>query len=136
MPRGSLSEQVTYPERPTRTDALDAKVKGLLDIVGVLYLTDRYELDRVMTWEDVLSLGEQQRIGMARLFYHTPTFGVLDECTSAISVDIERKLYQEAAAREITCITISQRLALNEFHAQELKLGSEHENGWKVEEIA
>jgi ABC-type uncharacterized transport system fused permease/ATPase subunit len=136
MPRGSLSEQVTYPERPTRSDFSDAKVKELLDIVGVLYLTDRYELDRVMTWEDVLSLGEQQRIGMARLFYHAPQFGVLDECTSAISVDIERKLYQEAAAREITCITISQRLALNEFHDQELKLGAEHENGWKVEEIA
>ena len=65
-----------------------------------------------------MSLGEQQRIGMARLFYHKPKYGVLDECTSAVSVDVEEKLYTEAAARDITCITISQRLALEEFHSQ------------------
>ena len=29
--------------------------------------------DVVMTWEDVLSLGEQQRMGCARLFYHRYT---------------------------------------------------------------
>ena len=28
-------------------------------------------------WEDVLSLGEQQKIGVARMLYHSPAFGVM-----------------------------------------------------------
>jgi ABC-type uncharacterized transport system fused permease/ATPase subunit len=41
--------------------------------------TSKLGFDHVTKWEDVLSLGEQQRIGMSRLFWHKPQFGVLDE---------------------------------------------------------
>ena len=42
---------------------------------------------------------------------------------SAVSVDVEEKLYTAANERGIACITISQRLALTQFHTQELRLG-------------
>ena len=79
--------------------------------------------DTVRVWEETLSLGEQQRLAMARFFFRSPRFGVLDECTSAVSVDVEQQLYRAAAEQGITCVTISQRLALAQFHTSELSLG-------------
>ena len=145
---GSLADQVTYPHRiaaEDRTEAQTVRLQELLDLVGIGYLVERWEKeskeeggsgwDTETKWEDVLSLGEQQRTGMARLFWHKPRFGVLDECTSAVSVDVEERLYRSAADMGITCITISQRLALTEFHAQELHLGAPNAQGWTLTKI-
>lgn len=134
MAQGSLADQITYPLHllPSfRTSEVlslsfhfsflnsneclfqeEEHLRTLMELVGVGYLVDREGWDVTMKWQDILSLGEQQRIGMARLFYHRPQFGILDECTSAVSVDVEEKLYRAAKEIGITCITISQRLAL------------------------
>jgi len=60
----------------------------------------------------------------------------LDECTSAVSIDVEKELYKASFERQITSITISQRLALQEFHKEELAFGDEHgENGWQLRKL-
>ena len=60
---------------------------------------------------------------------------MLDECTSAVSIDVEERLYRSAAAAGIATVTLSQRLALEEFHTQELRLGANNERGWERLEI-
>jgi ABC-type uncharacterized transport system fused permease/ATPase subunit len=133
---GTLADQVTYPQLVApdgRTEAQEAKMMELMTLVGIQYLVEREGgWDAVAVWEDTLSLGEQQRLGMARLFYNKPKYGVLDECTSAVSVDVERRLYQAAREMGITSITISQRLALTEFHEHELRLGEVTDAGWSL----
>ena len=61
---------------------------------------------------------------------------MLDECTSAVSIEVEEALYKAAHERGITSITISQRLALEEFHSHELALGDAHgDAGWTLRPI-
>lgn len=118
------------------TKILDARLKTILENVRLNYLLEREEggWDANLNWEDILSLGEQQRLGMARLFFHKPKFGILDECTNATSVDVEEQLYRLANDMRITVVTSSQRPALIPFHSVELRL-IDGEGNWELRTI-
>ncbi|KAL0739611.1 hypothetical protein Bca4012_015821 [Brassica carinata] len=152
---GTLRDQIIYPlskdeaekraaklytnagESSTETGSvLDAHLKTILENVRLVYLLERDESgwDATTNWEDILSLGEQQRLGMARLFFHRPKFGILDECTNATSVDVEEQLYRVAKDMGVTFITSSQRPALIPFHSLELRL-IDGEGNWELRSI-
>ncbi|PON35610.1 ATP-binding cassette containing protein [Parasponia andersonii] len=148
---GTLRDQIIYPlsqkeaelralklyrEGEKFTDPkniLDMQLKTILENVRLKYLLEREESgwDANLNWEDILSLGEQQRLGMARLFFHKPKFGILDECTNATSVDVEEHLYRLAKDMGITVVTSSQRPALIPFHSVELRL-IDGEGNWEL----
>nr|KYP75795.1 ABC transporter D family member 1 [Cajanus cajan] len=130
---GTLRDQLIYPftidqevERLT-----DHGMVELLKNVDLEYLLDRYPPDKEVNWGDELSLGEQQRLGMARLFYHKPKFAILDECTSAVTTDMEEQRFcAKVRAMGTSCITISHRPALVAFH--DVVLSLDGEGGWSV----
>jgi ATP-binding cassette subfamily D (ALD) protein 3 len=117
---GTLRDQIIYPD--TKIMALskgyeDSKISDLLKKVHLSYLIEREGgFDSVQDWADVLSGGEKQRVAMARLFYHKPQFAILDECTSAVSIDVEGIMYDYAKELGITLFTVSHRQSLFKYH--------------------
>jgi len=88
----------------------DDMLLGELENVRLKYLVAREKgWDTVNDWNDVLSGGEKQRMAMGRLIYHKPKYAILDECTSAVSIDVEGHLYTHMKAQGITLITVSHR---------------------------
>ena len=91
---------------------------------------DRYPPKREINWGDEISLGEQQILGMARIFYHKPKFSILDKCTSVVTTDMEERLCAKVHAMGTSCITISHKPSLVSFHDTVLSL--EGEGDWSV----
>lgn len=124
LPMGTLRDQIIYPESSSSCSRCsDEELLELLKIVHLEYLVDREGgWDSVRDWQDVLSGGEKQRIAMARLFHHRPAFAILDECTSAVSIDVEGLMYRYAQETlKITLFTVSHRPSLVQFHDYLLK---------------
>ena len=60
-------------------------------MVGLPQLGPR--LDEEAHWNRMLSLGEQQRLGLARALLHTPNYLFLDEATASLDEPSEAALY-------------------------------------------
>ncbi len=121
LPTGTLRDQIIYPNtfedfvKSGKTDDDLIKLLNSVDI-DVVRRREKNGLDAIKDWKDLLSGGEKQRMAMARLFYHCPKYAILDECTSAVSVDVEGKMYTHAKNLGITLITVSHRKTLWKFH--------------------
>ncbi|UXY17052.1 ABC transporter ATP-binding protein/permease [Chitiniphilus purpureus] len=113
MPLGTLRELLCYP-REVAVD--DATLAELLHKVHLPHLAGR--LDEVDSWSHILSLGEQQRIAIARALLERPQVLVLDEATSSIDEPTESALYQ-TLIRDLPgaiMISVGHRSSLRAFH--------------------
>ncbi|KAH0543926.1 hypothetical protein FGG08_001827 [Glutinoglossum americanum] len=120
LSRGSLRQQIIYPDsiREMRDKGVtDKDLYQILTTVEIESIVDREGgWDAEKEWRDVLSGGLQQRVAMARLFYHAPKYAILDECTSSVTLDIERVMYEKAKSLGITLMTVSHRRSLWKYH--------------------
>ncbi|RFU28225.1 hypothetical protein B7463_g8106, partial [Scytalidium lignicola] len=123
---GSLREQIIYPDslRIMRSKGItDDDLLGILRILDLDHLVSTFPngWDAEAEWRDVLSGGLQQRVAMARLFYNAPKYAILDECTSSVTLEMEKVMYDHAKALNITLMTVSHRRSLWKYHSKILQ---------------
>jgi ABC-type uncharacterized transport system fused permease/ATPase subunit len=121
MINASLREEVTYPSSASVSqlalgNVIDDRICELLETFGLLHLAELHQLDAAKNWEDLLSLGEQQRIAIIRLVLHRPALAILDECTSAISESQQETFYRLLRSLKIAYISVGHRPELFAFH--------------------
>jgi putative ATP-binding cassette transporter len=125
---GSLRDQLCYPGEGGATDA---ELKAILEQVNLADLPERAGgFDVELKWKDLLSLGEQQQIAVARLLLNRPAYAFLDEATSALDPANEELLYNRLASAEINVISVGDRPTLTEYHRNLLELLGD--GSWRI----
>src|SRR5512141_747475 len=120
MPRGTLRDALDYPRDHTPPDP--ARIEKILAACGLAHLVPR--LDEEQSWSDVLSGGEQQQLGFARVLLKRPDIIIMDEPTSALD-DLSQTRLMELLSEEApgsTIIHAARRNVDGPFYDREIQL--------------
>ena len=120
FPVGSLKAAIAYPAEAGSlgTD----RIRDALIAVGMPELASQLEEDA--HWNRILSLGEQQRLGLARALLHAPQYLFLDEATASLDEASETRLYRllEEKLPATTIVSIGHRSTLEALHQRHVVL--------------
>lgn len=120
FPIGSLQAAISYPAEAS-TYSPD-QIRDVLIAVGLPKLAER--LNEEAHWNRMLSLGEQQRLGLARALLLKPQYLFLDEATASLDEASEAALYRliEQKMPQTTVVSIGHRSTLEAFHQRNVVL--------------
>ena len=120
FPIGSLRAAIVYPAEAGAFSS--DRVRDAVIAVGLPQFAAR--LDEEAHWNRMLSLGEQQRLGLARALLHEPQYLFLDEATASLDEASEAALYKliEKKLPATTIVSIGHRSTLEAFHQRNVVL--------------
>jgi putative ATP-binding cassette transporter len=120
FPVGSLEAAISYPAVPGTFEG--ARLADVLVAVGLPALALR--LEEHAHWNRMLSLGEQQRLALARAVLLEPDYLFLDEATASLDEASEAALYRLLQDRlpRTAIVSIGHRSTLEAFHRRRLVL--------------
>jgi putative ATP-binding cassette transporter len=120
VPIGTLRRAVNYPDPACIRG--EEEIAKALKTVGLSHLAER--IDEEGPWDQILSGGEKQRLGFARIFLQRPDIIVLDEATSALDPPSQDRLMELLSQefKEATVLSIGHRPELIGFHGRKLVL--------------
>jgi putative ATP-binding cassette transporter len=120
FPVGSLKAAIVYPAEASAFGS--DRVADALISVGLPQLAS--QLEEEAHWNRMLSLGEQQRLGLVRALLHAPQYLFLDEATASLDEASEAALYLllEEKLPAATIVSIGHRSTLEAFHQRHVVL--------------
>ena len=120
IPMGTLINAVVYPSSPDVYDR--GAVAEALRAAGMGAFVDR--LDEERAWAQTLSMGEQQRVAVARALLAKPDWLFLDEATAALDEPTEEAIYRMLMERlpDTTVVSIGHRSTLVGFHDRRIDM--------------
>lgn len=126
---GSLRAQLLYPHYQQSIN--DDQLQLILNKVNLSNLVEQVGgFDTEKNWADILSLGEQQRLGFARLVLTNPAYAVLDEPTSGLDIDTEKQLYEMVKDLNMTFISVGHRPNLAQYHKYVIEILDQ--GNWRI----
>jgi len=120
FPVGSLKAAIVYPAEVNAFSS--EQVTEALISVGLPGLAP--QLEEEAHWNRMLSLGEQQRLGLVRALLLAPQYLFLDEATASLDEASEAQLYELLKQKlpATTVVSIGHRSTLEAFHQRHVAL--------------